>query len=106
MKRIYKLYDFAYKLSSCSPDSSVVPGRKISMSGYPENLFSTNDWYTLSSGLASTETDHQQPQRSYLGRGEARDSTHVAAHHSEQRADFGPSWAEYFSMHNTGTYNN
>ena len=30
---------------------TVVPGHSIAFSSYPGNLFSTDDWYTLSSGL-------------------------------------------------------
>ena len=107
MLRIYKLYDFPYKLSSSSPDSPVVPGRKISMSGYPGNLFSTDDWYTLSSGLASTETTISSHNEAIWDEVKPETVlTWLRTMVSNRLADSGPSWAEYFSMHNSGTYNN
>jgi len=53
MTRIYKLYDLPY---AASASGDIVPGRRIATSSYPGNLFSTDDWYTLGSGLAVTET--------------------------------------------------
>ena len=53
MTRIYKLYDLPY---AASASGGIIPGRRIATSSYPGNLFSTDDWYTLGSGLAVTET--------------------------------------------------
>jgi hypothetical protein len=55
MTRVYKLYDFGYSADG-TVGSAPVPGRRVAFSSYPGNLFSTDDWYTMSSGLAITET--------------------------------------------------
>lgn len=70
MTRVYKMYSFPFTLSGRGESSmrtndngdregsngsnatdTVVPGHSIAFSSYPGNLFSTDDWYTLSSGL-------------------------------------------------------
>jgi hypothetical protein len=55
MLRIIKRYNFAYRLTAAK-DSRFVPAESISMSSYPGMLFSMDDYYLMSSGLAVMET--------------------------------------------------
>lgn len=55
MLRIIKRYNFAYKTGGDN-GSATVPSESISMSSYPGMIYSMDDFYTLSSGLAVMET--------------------------------------------------
>lgn len=106
MLRIYKMYDFPYQTTSSS-SSEVVPGRKIALASYPGNLFSTDDWYTISSGLASTETTIDNHNESVWGEVKpATVLTWIRTMVSNRLATDGASWAANFAKHNSGTYNN
>ena len=131
MLRIYKMYDFPYTIASSS--KTVVPGRKIALSSYPGNLFSTDDFYTISSGLVATETTidnhngtriihtihtthtmhtiHTLPTIHTIESiwGEVKPEavlTWIRTMTSNRLATDGPSWASTFAQHNSGTYNN
>jgi hypothetical protein len=111
MLRIYKMYDFPFQKTSSSSSSSslseVVPGRHIAMSSYPGNLFSTDDWYTISSGLVSTETTIDNHNESVWGEVQPRTVlTWIRTMVSNRLATDGASWAANFAKHNSGTYNN
>jgi hypothetical protein len=112
MTRIFKMYDLPYSFSSTgstsATETAVVPGSRIAFSSYPGNLFSTDDWYTLSSGLAVTETTidnhnttlwkHVVPTGTVL--------TWIRTMVANRLATNGPDWASSFSKYNSGTYNN
>lgn len=107
MLRIYKMYDFPYQTTSSSSPSKVVPGRKIALSSYPGNLFSTDDWYTISSGLVSTETTIDNHNDSIWGEVKPQTVlTWIRTMVSNRLATDGASWAATFAKHNSGTYNN
>ena len=56
MMRIYKLYDFPFTLDGSERGAERVPAARISFSSYPGCLFSSDDFYMLSSGLVVQET--------------------------------------------------
>jgi hypothetical protein len=118
MTRIYKMYDFPFSVAGegtgegtdegTDEKISVVPGRRLAFSSYPGNLFSTDDWYTASSGLAVTETtidnhnvtlwSHVVPKGTVL--------TWIRTQVANRLSHDGPSWASNFAQYNSGTYNN
>ena len=109
MTRIYKLYDLPYSVSSASygGKKQIIPGRKIATSSYPGNLFSTDDYYTLGTGLAVTETTIDNHNTDLWT--EVLPTTVLTwlrTMVANRVATDGPSWGQAFSMHNSGTYNN
>ncbi|GFR40953.1 hypothetical protein Agub_g1617, partial [Astrephomene gubernaculifera] len=81
--------------------------RSVSFSSYPGELFSDDDFYLLSSGLAVLETTN------HIYVGSAFAPLTPACVLSWQRlrlanwlAGSGEQWVELFSRHNSGTYNN
>ena len=60
---MYKLYDFPWSVTGQANGASV-PAARIAFSSYPSCLFSMDDFYTLSSGLAVTETTIQNANAS------------------------------------------
>ena len=111
MTRIFKMYELPYSFSSTSDTTdfkTTIPGSRIAFSSYPGNLFSTDDWYTLSSGLVVTETTidnhnttlwkHVVPTGTVL--------TWIRTMVANRLATNGPNWADTFSKYNSGTYNN
>ncbi|KAJ8254352.1 hypothetical protein COCON_G00209640 [Conger conger] len=98
--RIYKHWDFRVK----EPHTAT---GKMSFSSYPGFLESLDDFYILGSGLLMTQTTNsvynaslfsQVKPQSLLAWQRVR-LAHSLGHTGEQ-------WAEIFSKHNSGTYNN
>ena len=120
MTRVYKLYDLPYYYYKTQPPGSdtttdstddtkrtIVPGRSISFSSYPGNVFSTDDWYTLSSNLVVTETtidNHNLSLWKYVQPNSTL--TWIRTMVANRLATNGPTWADSFEKHNSGTYNN
>jgi hypothetical protein len=87
--------------------NQVVPGRRIAFSSYPGNLFSTDDWYTTSAGLAVTETtidNHNTTLWQHVLPTSVL--TWLRTMVANRLAKTGPDWAAAFALHNSGTYNN
>lgn len=56
MLRVLKRYVFPYHLTASSKVSELIPGQVAAFSSYPAYLHSGDDFYVLSSGLATLET--------------------------------------------------
>nr|XP_042130131.1 phospholipase B-like 1 isoform X2 [Peromyscus maniculatus bairdii] len=100
MLRIYKHWDFSIK------DKDTKSSRH-SFSSYPGFLESLDDFYILSSGLILLQTTNSVYNKTLLKFVEpetllAWQRVRVA----NMMADGGKDWAEIFSKHNSGTYNN
>lgn len=95
MTRVYKLYDFAY---------SGVAARRIAMSSYPGNLFSTDDWYITGASLAVTETTIDNHNASLWAHVQPRTvPTWMRTQIANRLAGDGQSWARAFARENSGT---
>lgn len=107
MLRILKSYDFAFHIL---PNAKyVIPGRKISFSSYPGLLYSGDDYYLLSSGMASLETTIENNNKKIAKRNTLPIECvleGVRAMVANRIATNGPQWAKIFSAYNSGTYNN
>jgi hypothetical protein len=106
MTRMYKLYDFGYH-AGVGGTGGLVPGRRIAMSSYPGNLFSTDDWYTTSAGLAVTETTIDNHNTTLWPTVQPETvMTWIRTMVANRLGVSGPTWAAAFSRANSGTYNN
>nr|CCD12868.1 unnamed protein product [Trypanosoma congolense IL3000] len=94
MMRQYKTYTFG--------------NRFVTMSSYPGALHSIDDWYMTHSRLAVMETTNVVFNKTLIRRN--LDSSAVATFLRAMIANFlaedAPSWVKYFSIENSGTYNN
>ncbi|KAL9649727.1 hypothetical protein ABK040_009542 [Willaertia magna] len=100
MTRIFKTYTFPFNAKGTN-------SKTVTFSSYPANIGSNDDFYVTSGGLAVIETsnnifnttlyDYVKPesllcwQRVIL---------------ANRMATSAPEWAKYFSLYNSGTYNN
>ncbi|CAE1174865.1 Putative phospholipase B-like 2,Putative phospholipase B-like 3,Phospholipase B-like protein B,Phospholipase B-like 1 [Acanthosepion pharaonis] len=104
MLRIIKSYDFAFHIL---PNAKyVIPGRKISFSSYPGLLYSGDDYYLLSSGMASLETTIENNNKEIAKRNTLATECvleGVRAMVANRIATNGPQWAKIFSAYNSGT---
>jgi len=101
--RMIKRYNLNYHMGR-----DTVQGHTISMTSYAGNIFSLDDFYTISSGLTSLETtlfvynkalyDQNSPS------GQLWEPVRVMV--ANRLATTGKQWVELFSKHNSGTYNN
>ncbi|XP_025421443.1 putative phospholipase B-like 2 isoform X2 [Sipha flava] len=106
MLRIQKRYRLNYKESKLS--NQLVFGHDIQFSSYPGFLYSMDDFYLISSGLAITETtnsvynpqlwDNVQPIGQIL--------VFIRAMVANRLAPDGLAWTKLFKKYNSGTYNN
>ncbi|XP_039285111.1 putative phospholipase B-like 2 [Nilaparvata lugens] len=106
MLRILKRYIFPYSLTI--GDTRVVPGKEISMSSYPGVVWSVDDFYLISSGLAVTETTNLVFNET-LFKGMTSEGTvwqGLRAMLANRLATDGETWHEVFSRFNSGTCNN
>eukprot|EP00668_Euglena_longa_P046986 GGOE01062753.1.p1 GENE.GGOE01062753.1~~GGOE01062753.1.p1 ORF type:complete len:653 (-),score=146.74 GGOE01062753.1:677-2608(-) len=101
MNRIYKHYDFPL------PPAAGSAQRQVSFSSSPGYLTSADDWYLLDSQLAVMETTNGMychdlyaliTPKSLLA--------WMRAYAANVLASSAPDWAQLFSAHNSGTYNN
>ncbi|XP_060577603.1 putative phospholipase B-like 2 [Ruditapes philippinarum] len=102
MLRILKKYDFAFK-----PQGEPVAGKVITMSSYPGVLLSGDDYYLISSGLATQETTigNSNPAiYKYVTKSTVLEGIRTMV--ANRMATTGNNWAETFSLYNSGTYNN
>lgn len=100
MLRIYKHWDF----NIMDKDTS---STRISFSSYPGFLESLDDFYILSSGLVLLQTTNSVYNKTLLK--EVIPEALLAWQRvrvANMMANDGKGWAEIFSKHNSGTYNN
>jgi hypothetical protein len=106
MLRIYKLYDFPFKLSS--NEAAAVPATAVSFSSYPAALASGDDFYVLSSGLIEMETTIGNSNPALAARFISPLSVlewirNIVAN---RLAASCTEWPDYYRRFNSGTYNN
>jgi len=106
MSRVYKLYDLPFTVSGTRA-SGTVPGAAMAFSSYPALLVSWDDFYTISSGLAVSETTIQNYNPAlwvYVGVNVVLEWVRNMV--ANRLAYDGASWVATFSPFNSGTYNN
>lgn len=107
MLRVLKSYDFAFHIL---PNAKyIIPGKKITFSSYPGLLYSGDDYYLLSSGMASMETTIENNNKKIAKRNTVPNGCvleGIRAMVANRIATNGPQWAKIFSAYNSGTYNN
>ncbi|XP_003797853.1 phospholipase B-like 1 [Otolemur garnettii] len=100
MLRIYKHWDFNIKDKESSSN-------RLSFSSYPGFLESLDDFYILSSGLILLQTTNSVYNKTLLKEVTPRSLlAWQRVRVANMMADDGQTWAEIFSRHNSGTYNN
>ncbi|XP_038618687.1 putative phospholipase B-like 2 [Tachyglossus aculeatus] len=107
MLRILKKYSLRFRTGP-REGSPLVPGHEQAFSSYPGTIFSSDDFYILSSGLVAQETTignnnaalwkYVHPQGSVL-----EWLRNIVAN---RLATDGATWASVFKRFNSGTYNN
>jgi len=104
MLKIIKHYRFHFtKL-----DGNEYPGNRVTYSSEPGYLFSSNDWYILSSGLVTMETtigNHNYKNARELVRSD-QVLEWIRNLVANRLASDGATWCQLFKRHNSGTYNN
>jgi len=97
-----------YNLNYHQVTGDLVPGHTIAMTSYAGTLFSLDDYYSISSGLASLETTLFVYNTSLLEQnsplGQVWEPVRVMV--ANRLATGGRHWAGLFSQFNSGTYNN
>lgn len=100
MLRIYKHWDFNIK-------DKYTLSKRLSFSSYPGFLESLDDFYILSSGLILLQTTNSVYNKTLLK--QVVPKTLLAWQRvrvANMMAEGGKEWAQIFSKHNSGTYNN
>lgn len=104
MLRTLKKYNIAYHEVE---GGDLVSGRTVSFSSYPGYLFSIDDFYVLSSGLATQETTLENFNKDlwkFVKPTVVFESIRTIV--ANRLAKGGKDWVEVFSSYNSGTYNN
>ncbi|XP_064483629.1 putative phospholipase B-like 2 [Ornithodoros turicata] len=105
MLRILKKYHFQYHLTFSS--ESKIPGHTATFSSSPGRIFSGDDFYLLSSGLATMETTIGNGNSSLLKYIVPTSNLEYIRNIVANRlATSGSQWCDIFAKHNSGTYNN
>ncbi|KAL3858015.1 hypothetical protein ACJMK2_012631 [Sinanodonta woodiana] len=106
MLRVLKKYDFAFRSTSQTKD--LVPGQTMTFSSYPGTIYSGDDYFLISSGLASLETtignSNNDLWKYVKPTGGVLEGIRTMA--ANRLAKTGDDWAKIFSQFNSGTYNN
>jgi len=106
MTRIYKLYDFAYRIAPS--DHHIVPGKSIFFSSYPGTLLSVDDYYQVKSGLVVTETTltnhNKELWKNVKSQGQVPNWARTMV--ANRLATNGEEWMKIYFKYNSGTYNN
>lgn len=105
MLRILKKYMLPYRQK---PDSgNMVPGHTATFSSYPGRVFSGDDFYLLSSGLATMATTIGNKNDVLYWYVTPQSNLEFIRNIVSNRLAFtGYEWAKIFSKYNSGTYNN
>ena len=107
MIRILKHYSLGFHTLP-TKSAPVIPGRSSSFSSYPGTLQSGDDFYVISSGLATLETTIGNGNNS-LYNGITADGIvleWIRSIVANRLAASGAEWASIFALFNSGTYNN
>ncbi|KAH6942884.1 hypothetical protein HPB50_011417 [Hyalomma asiaticum] len=105
MLRILKKYRLPYRLTPGSDRR--VAGDAATFSSYPGRIFSGDDFYLISSGLATMETTNgNQNDDLYLYVKPQSVLAFIRNLVANRLAETGKDWTKIFSMYNSGTYNN
>lgn len=105
MLRILKHYKLNYHLNKIDP--TVIPGSEISFSSYPGILSSIDDFYVINSGLVVLETTIGNSNTDLWKFVTPETNLYWIRNLVSNRLSFtGVEWAKWFSLHNSGTYNN
>ncbi|KAK3862560.1 hypothetical protein Pcinc_031586 [Petrolisthes cinctipes] len=108
MLRIQKKYSLPFRRTGTSEPKDINPGHTVAFSSYPGILSSGDDFYILSSGLVTLETTtgNQNPAlwKNVTAKGEIQEWIRTIV--ANRLGTNGKTWSDFFSMHNSGTYNN
>lgn len=100
MLRTYKHYNLSFATSSNKAPAS-------SFSSYPGTLVSGDDWYVTSSNLIVMETTNGVMNTSLFQYVTTKTVMYwIRVIVANRMAASGKDWATYFSLYNSGTYNN
>ena len=104
--RILKNYKLNFHVKADS--DQVIPGHTVAMSSYAGSIASLDEFYLISSGLATTETTlfiyDNELYRDLSPDFVVYEPIRVAV--ANRLAQFGSQWARMFERENSGTYNN
>ena len=108
MLRMQKKYNFGYHYTQNAKNRKLVPGHSVAFSGYPGIIYSADDFHLLSSGLATIETsiENANPELWKLIKPTGGILEGVRVTVANRLAKNGKQWTHFFSMKNSGTYNN
>lgn len=88
-------------------DKRIVPGREMSFTSYPGILSSIDDFYVIKNGLVVLETTIGNSNADLWKFVTPQTNLYwVRNMVSNRLANTGVEWAKYFSLFNSGTYNN
>lgn len=105
MLRILKKYSFKFHTTPGSDD--IIPGHTATFSSSPGRIFSGDDFYLISSGLATMETTIGNGNSSLFRYIKPTTNLEYVRNIAANRlATSGEEWADIFSKYNSGTYNN
>lgn len=107
MLRIYKTYDMPFASVNASTYGKPIPAQRITFSSYPGTLYSGDDFYMTTAGLAVIETTLGTYNKTLLGLINPLTVMDWMRNMASNRlATSGQEWASFFRQHNSGTYNN
>ena len=108
MLRILKKYTFAYHWDDKMRSEHLIPGQTMSFSSYPGLIYSGDDFYLISTGLAVTETtignSNKDLWKYVKPRGQLLEGVRTMV--ANRLAISGKQWVKLFAKRNSGTYNN
>ncbi|XP_054925794.1 putative phospholipase B-like 2 isoform X2 [Dermacentor andersoni] len=105
MLRILKKYRLPYREAPGS--EKFIPGHTMTFSSYPGRIFSGDDFYLISSGLATMETTIGNENDSLYSFVTPESNLEFIRNVVSNRLAFsGDEWTRIFSRYNSGTYNN
>ena len=108
MLRILKKYTFSYHWDDTKRSEHLVPGQTMSFSSYPGLIYSGDDFYLISTGLAVTETTigngNKDLWKFVKPKGQLLEGVRTTI--ANRLAKNGKHWSKYFAKRNSGTYNN
>ena len=108
MLRVLKKYTFAYHWDDTKRSEHLIPGQTMSFSSYPGLIYSGDDFYLISTGLAVMETTigngNKDLWKNVKPKGQILEGVRNMV--ANRLAKNGKHWVKIFSKRNSGTYNN